>query len=343
MILPFQRLHLTMLLALLACTVVIGSLGCKGAGQEVVVYTSVDQPFSEPILKDFERETGIAVRTVFDTEEAKSTGVMNRLLAEKDNAQADVYWANEPIRAEVLKLKGAATPYASPNAEGIPAAFKDPEHYWTGFSARARVLIIGNKTSRKPDSVTAYLDPRFKGRAAIANPLFGTTTAYAAALFTLWGDEKTKGFFDAMKANGVRITASNGDSADLVAAGESDFALVDSDDAFNRTQQGKSVSMVIPDQAEGQVGVLLLPNAVLLVKSAPHAANGKMLIDYLLSNETEKKLAFADCAQIPLHSGIETPAHVPRIEALKLMVLNISAVAREMESVQPFLKAWSGY
>jgi iron(III) transport system substrate-binding protein len=332
-----------MLFALLACTVVLGGLGCKGAGQEVVVYTSVDQPFSEPILKDFERETGIAVRTVFDTEEAKSTGVMNRLLAEKDNAQADVYWANEPIRAEFLKLKGVATPYASPNAEGIPAAFKDPDHYWTGFSARARVLIIGNKTSPKPDSVTAYLDPRFKGRAAIANPLFGTTTAYAAALFTLWGDERTKEFFDAMKANGVRITASNGDSADLVAEGERDFALVDSDDAFNRTQQGKPVTMVVPDQGEGQVGVLLLPNAVLLVKSAPHTANGKKLIDYLLSNETEKKLAFADCAQIPLHSGIETPAHVPRIEALKLMVLNISAVAREMEAVQPFLKAWSGY
>lgn len=343
MILSFHRLHLPMLFALLACTVVLGGLGCKGAGQEVVVYTSVDQPFSEPILKDFERETGIAVRTVFDTEEAKSTGVMNRLLAEKDNAQADVYWANEPIRAEFLKLKGVATPYASPNAEGIPAAFKDPDHYWTGFSARARVLIIGNKTSPKPDSVTAYLDPRFKGRAAIANPLFGTTTAYAAALFTLWGDERTKEFFDAMKANGVRITASNGDSADLVAEGERDFALVDSDDAFNRTQQGKPVTMVVPDQGEGQVGVLLLPNAVLLVKSAPHTANGKKLIDYLLSNETEKKLAFADCAQIPLHSGIETPAHVPRIEALKLMVLNISAVAREMEAVQPFLKAWSGY
>ncbi len=343
MILPFRRLHLTTFIALVAGMLMLAALGCKGAGQEVVVYTSVDQPFSEPILKDFERERGITVRTVFDTEEAKSTGVMNRLLAEKDNAQADVYWANEPIRAEFLKLKGVATPYASPNAEGIPAAFKDPEHYWTGFSARARVLIIGNKVMPKPNSVTAYLEARFKSRAAIANPLFGTTTAYAAALFTVWGDEKAKAFFDAMKANGVRITASNGDSADLVASGDCDFALVDSDDAFNRAQQDRPVSMVVPDQGGGQVGVLLLPNAVLLVKGAPHPANGEKLIDHLLSKETEKKLAFADCAQIPLHSGVETPAHVPRIEALKLMVLSTSAVAREMEGVQPFLKAWAGF
>jgi len=91
------------------------------------------------------------------------------------------------------------------------------------------------------------------------------------------------------------------------------------------------------------VGVLLLPNAVLLMKGAPHPANGEKLIDYLLSRETEKKLAFADCAQIPLHSGVETPARVPHIEALKLMMLNVSAVAREMEAIQPFLKAWAGY
>jgi len=79
----------------------------------VTVYVSEDQVFSEPILKDFERETGIKVNAIYDTEEAKSTGAMNRLIAEKGNPQADVYWANEPIRAEVLKQKGISAPYRS--------------------------------------------------------------------------------------------------------------------------------------------------------------------------------------------------------------------------------------
>jgi hypothetical protein len=70
---------------------------------EVVVYVSEDQVFAEPILKDFEKQTEIKVQAVYDTEEAKSTGVMNRLLAEKNNPQADVYWANEPMRAAVLR------------------------------------------------------------------------------------------------------------------------------------------------------------------------------------------------------------------------------------------------
>jgi len=59
--------------------------------QDVVVYVSHDEVFSEPILKDFENETGIRVRAVYDTEETKSTGAMNRLIAEKNNPQADVY------------------------------------------------------------------------------------------------------------------------------------------------------------------------------------------------------------------------------------------------------------
>jgi iron(III) transport system substrate-binding protein len=56
--------------------------------QRVVVYVSHDEVFSEPILKDFERETGIRVRAVYDTEETKSTGAMNRLIVEKNNPQA---------------------------------------------------------------------------------------------------------------------------------------------------------------------------------------------------------------------------------------------------------------
>src|SRR5437762_7446529 len=97
---------------------VIALLGCRSTRQNAVtVYVSEDQVFSEPILKDFERETGIRVNSVFDTEEAKSTGVMNRLLAEKANPQADVYWANEPVRADVLRQQVVSTPLQPASAK----------------------------------------------------------------------------------------------------------------------------------------------------------------------------------------------------------------------------------
>src|SRR5580704_9868113 len=92
----------------------------------VVVYVSHDQVFSEPILKDFEKETGIKVRAVYDTEETKSTGTMNRLIAEKNNPQADVYWANEPVRAEVLRHRASPRPILRRMRKGFPRASRTP-------------------------------------------------------------------------------------------------------------------------------------------------------------------------------------------------------------------------
>ena len=332
------------LLLLVLVAVVAGGVwtALRRTDNVVVVYVSEDQVFSEPILKDFERDTGITVKAVYDTEEAKSAGVMNRLIAEKPNPQADVYWANEPIRAEVLRQQGVSAPYRSPSAEAIPDEFRDPHDYWTGFSARARVLIVAKGRSDNPTSIQAYADPRVRGKAVIANPLFGTTTAQIAALFTVWGDERGKAFLDAMRSNDVHLASSNGESADQVAAGAFQFALVDSDDVYSRQKQGRPIEGVYPDQGDQGLGCFIVPNAVLLIQNGPHPEAGKKLIDYLLSPTTEKKLAYSDAAQIPLHPGVETPPAVRRLETLKVMKVDYAQVAAKMQAIQPLLKDWVG-
>lgn len=320
--------------------------GCgRKAANEVVVYVSEDQVFSEPILRDFERDTGIKVKAVYDTEETKGTGVMNRLIAEKDNPQADVYWANEPIRAVVLKQKSISAPYLSTNAEGISDDFKDAKGYWTGFSARARVLIVSEEglINQTPTSIFAYTDERWRNKGVIANPLFGTTTSWVSALFTIRGDYKARMFMERMKENGTKISTSNGESTMLVANKEFVFSLVDSDDATNAIRDGRPVKQVYPDQGKGGLGCLVLPNVAVLIKGGPNPDNGKKLIDYLLSPHTERKLAFADCAQIPLHAGVETPDDVIKIEKLKLMKVDFESVADKLQQIQPYLKQWAGY
>src|SRR5206468_12354471 len=122
--------------------------GCGGtnpSSHEVTAYVPADRPFSEPIMQEYQQRSGVRVNVVYDTEETKSTGLANRLLAEKERPQADVFWSNEPVRTLVLKSRGLLAPYQSPSAVGIPAVFKDPEAYWTGFSARSRVIVYNTR------------------------------------------------------------------------------------------------------------------------------------------------------------------------------------------------------
>src|SRR5215208_6082989 len=92
---------------------------------EVVVYTSVDDVFARPVAQHFEQETGTTVRLVPDTEETKSTGLVNRLIAEKERPQADVFWSGDPVRAAVLKAKGVSAAYQSPQAKDLPKLYSD--------------------------------------------------------------------------------------------------------------------------------------------------------------------------------------------------------------------------
>ena len=107
-------------------------VGCGGAAsEEVIVYTSVDDVFARPVAERFEQATGIVVRLVPDTEETKSTGLVNRLIAERERPRADVFWSGDPVRAALLKRQGITASYASPNAQGLPTQYSDPEgHCW---------------------------------------------------------------------------------------------------------------------------------------------------------------------------------------------------------------------
>ena len=124
--------------ALRLLSVFILLISCSRWGNEVVIYTSLDQIYSEPILKAYEQKTGAKVKAIYDVEAAKTTGLVNRLIAEKDNPKCDVFWNSEIGRTLILKEKGVLAPCFSPSARDIPDRFKDKDGYWTGFAARAR-------------------------------------------------------------------------------------------------------------------------------------------------------------------------------------------------------------
>jgi len=313
--------------------VLLLALGCAKEGQkEVVVYTSVDQVFSEPILKDFEKKTGIKVKAVYDVEATKTVGLVNRLMAEKENPKCDVFWNNEIVRTIVLKKKGVLTPYNSPSAEDIPSQFKDKDYYWTGFAARARVLIYNTKMLKEtglPKSIFELTEPKWKGKVALAYPLFGTTATHIAALYAILGREKAEEYLKALNANKVVIVDGNSVARDMVVKGKLPLAFTDTDDANVAIQSGKPVKMIYPDS--NGIGTLLIPNTVALIKGCPHPDEGKKLIDYLLSKEVESKLAFCESANMPIRDGVKKPLHVPGFSSIKAMEIDYYKVAENLD------------
>jgi iron(III) transport system substrate-binding protein len=320
----------------------VAVLGCacgrtdEGAApaSTVTVYVSTDRVFSEPVLREYERRSGVTVNVVYDTEETKSTGLANRLLAEQGRPQADVFWSNEPIRTLVLKSRGVLAVYRSPSADGIPATFKDPDGFWTGFSARMRVIAYNPrlaKAEEAPQSVLDLADPKWKGQVAIADPRFGSTSFHVAALYTVLGDGKADEFFRRLKANDVRVVDGNSVVRDMVVRGEVTVGLTDTDDVNVALEAGQPIAMILPDRAG--MGVPVMPNMVSLVRNAPRADAGRKLIDYLLSADVERILAQSEVVQIPLHAGVSGPANLPGIDSFKPMTLDYAKAASRVEDV----------
>lgn len=318
------------LLGLVGLSAALGACGGRDPNL-VVVYTALDEIYSRPILDAFEAESGLKVVAVYDTEAAKTTGLVTRLINEANRPRCDVFWNNECAQTILLKKKGVLEAFAPADAAAIPDKFKDPEGYWTGFASRARVIVYNtDQVSTPPNSIQDFLKPEYRGKGCIALPLFGTTATHAAALYALWGPEKGLDFFKQLQDNGIALLASNGEVRDRVARGEYAFGLTDTDDANGAVEDGLPAKWLLPDQ-DG-LGTLLVPNTVSLIKGAPNAEGGKRLMAYLLSPAVEQRLAESRSIQIPLNPAVAAQGKVPAIADIKVMAVGYDAMADQMET-----------
>lgn len=291
-------------LCLLLAATLLSACQAAPAGRAVVIYTSVDQVYSEPVLNEFEQQTGIRVLPVYDVEATKTTGLVNRLITEKARPHADVFWSGEFAQTILLKEEGVLAPYRSPSAVDIPTPYVDPQGYWSGFAGRARVLLVNTDllaASAYPDSIIDLLDPAYPAdQIGIAYPLFGTTATHAAALYAALGAQEARAFFEQVYARGVRVVDGNSVVRDLVASGQLLFGLTDTDDACSAMQRGAPVHIIFPDQGANGLGTLVIPTTVALIDQAPHPEEAKKLIDFLLSQEVEEALTVSGWSHIPL-------------------------------------------
>ena len=307
--------------------------GCvPGAESDVVAYVSADQEFSQPILDAFERgrdyETGVIAK--FDIESTKTVGLVNDILAAGDPPVCDVFWNNEVLHAIRLQKAGLLQTRRWDVPAGYPADMRAADGSWCGFAARARVLIIN--TDRMPDpadwpsDVADLADPRYHQRCGMARPLFGTTATHFAVLASRNGIDQTLDQLRSIRDN-ARIYSGNKQVALAVSSGQIDWGLTDTDDAIIERDADYPVAIVFPDQQSGRPGTMRIPNTAMVLKNAPHPVAAGQLADYLVSPQTEDRLAMGNSSQIPLNRSAKFPPRVMPDYPVRWMRVDFAAAA----------------
>lgn len=293
-------------------------MGCRDSSnnasveKSVVVYCSVDVAFAEPILDTFEKQTGIKVHHIFDTEAGKTTGLVNRLLAEKERPRADVWWSSEIFGTLQLAGRGILTSYESPAGAEIPTSYRDPTGLWTAIGLRGRVIAYDPKRT-SPDQLPRrwcdLSDPKYRGRFQMADPRFGTTRGHMAVLLSIWGQPAMESFYKSLRANECKLADGNAKAVLNLTRGLTEFVATDTDDVIVAQARGDSVDMIYPDlDAPGDgprlPGTLWIPCSVGLVRGGPNTSEGKKLIDYFISGEVEEKLFASESHNVPVRPAL---------------------------------------
>jgi iron(III) transport system substrate-binding protein len=325
-------------------TPILGALLFAACGRQpdLVVYCSLDQEFAEPLIRQFEQESGLCVQPEFDIEASKTVGLVQRIREEGGHPRCDVFWSSEIGHTVQLGKDGFLASYDSPSAQDIPERFRDPQHRWTGFAARARVFIVNTQLvdPREITSMWDLVDPRWKGKTAMAKPVTGTTLTHMAAIYAALGDKVGDDYLDRIsalaKTGDVNITNGNSSVARLVGDGKLAFGWTDSDDCAVALERGAPVVAVYPD-AQG-CGTLLMPNSIAIVNGAPHGSAAQRFVDWVLRPETERLLACSRSAQVPVRAAVPRPPNMISPGQFKVLEVDYREIGAQLERRSEALK-----
>ena len=319
--------------------------GVAAAKDRVVIYTSLENEEIVEYLKVAKKELAdLDIQAI-----RLSTGELGaRMLAEKDNPQADCIWGWAVTNMSEFVPKGMLVTYKPKGWDKIPANFKDPKGYWTAIDLYAAALVPNTKVLEQknmpmPKGWNDLLNPVYKGALIMPNPASsGTGFLQVASLLVLLDpDYKNKpveqnkawDFLKKLDKNMGQYIKSGSKPAKLTAAGEyavgASFAFVYS----SLKKKGFPVALVMPQEG---AGFELEANA--LLKGAKHEAAAKKFLDWAIS-----KQAMGEYAKFKLgvtYPGVSGPKDLPALKTIKLAPMDFPWQSKNRAKI---LEVWQNH
>lgn len=320
---------------LAACSSASESKGANGNGEfgRISFYSPETPDMTRDIGQAFEKEFGGSV----DVQYAGTNVLVNRMIAEIDNPQGDLWYGGGGILPfEAAVDRGIITSY-------IPEAIKDWDVYENGIKVRhedwkwigTEVFVLGFVYNTDlvdeadlPKTWDDLLDPKWKGLLQMPNPAAsGTATLLVLSLMMEKGEEAAWEYFDKLRGQMNAIPDSGGAPTRAAATGEALIGIGFDFMAYQNKARGEAVDFIVPENTP------ILVNPVSLVENGPNPEGGKALIDFMLSEEGQQ--IKADWYHIPIMPGIESKSPLT-IEGLaeNAMQLDIDWVVENYDRIR---------
>jgi len=315
--------------------------GCGGGSDTLTIYSGREEELVAPLIEQFEEETGTDVEVRYgDSAELAAT-----IAEEGDGSPADVFFAQDPGSLGAVAGEGLLAELPAESLDRVAEDFRDPEGRWVGTSGRSRVIAYNTDTLSEgdvPDSVFDLTDERWRGKVGVA-PTNASFQAFVTAMRLQQGEEKTREWLEALKANGVRFYEKNTPIVEAVASGEIDLGLVNHYYLYLVQEEQPGAPVANHFLAGDDPGALVSAAGVGVLESADNRDGAESFVEFLLSDEgqsfyTER----AEEAEYPLVAGIPAKEGLPPIESLGGPDVDFTILGEELERTLELLNE-TGY
>ncbi|AZV77365.1 putative 2-aminoethylphosphonate ABC transporter substrate-binding protein [Parasedimentitalea marina] len=226
------------------------------AETELTVYTAVEAEDLARYAETFNKTNpDIKINWVRD-----STGIITaKLLAERDNPQADVVWGLAATSLLLLKAEGMLEAYAPAGVEQLDAKFVDGDNppAWVGMDAWVASVCYNTVEAEKagltpPTSWQDLTDPQYAGHLIMPNPnSSGTGFLDVSSWLQIFGEEGGWEYMDALHNNIARYTHSGSKPCKLAAAGEIPIGISFAFRGAKSKAAGAPLDIIVPSEGVG--------------------------------------------------------------------------------------------